>query len=201
MDTSYYRDLITSEYRLAPHFMAWLEAGLTAMNDAQPTAEELISAFDLDHAKGIQLDILGRILGRARTINFNPESGSAVLDDDTYRMMLRAKIVWNTWDGTITALYDLWGELFPDNQLIIADNQDMTMDVLFVGDFTDLESEIITNGYIIPKPEGVRINFYVIDVTVFSYGYQNKILQGYGAAWLDSKFFAGSAGKKEETNG
>jgi hypothetical protein len=187
MDKSYYENLITSEYRLQPHFMAWVDAGIDALNDMQNTAENIIQAFHIDSAIGVQLDVLGVILGCSRIINFEPSDGSSqTLDDDSYRLLLKAKIVQNQWDGKITSLYTMWADLFPDTELLLIDNQDMSMNVLIIGNFSALEKDFISHGYIIPKPEGVRINFATISTAIFSYGYDNDVMAGYGSPWINS---------------
>ncbi len=72
-------------------------------------AIDIIKAFDLDTATGNQLDIIGIILGRSRQLYFQPpDNFSAILDDNAYRTLLRAKIVWNQWKGSIPELYTLW---------------------------------------------------------------------------------------------
>lgn len=189
-DITYYKNLITSEYRLSPKFMAWLEGGLKAANDTNASAESIIAAFDIDNAIGMQLDILGILIGRKRTVDFQPKAGmSPVLDDSNYRLALKAKIIWNQWKGTLPEIQDAWSNLFPNGYIIIFDNQDMTMDALIVGDFSQMEKDLIDNGYIIPKPAGVRINFIVIASTdgipLFSYGYDNEILGGYDTTWFN----------------
>jgi hypothetical protein len=94
-------------------------------------------------------------------LDFQPSGGaSPTLDDDTYRFVLKAKIAQNQWDGTIPQLYEIWNNVFPLVPIRIKDNQDMSFDVLFVSpSFTNLEKELITNGYIIPKPQSVLVSY------------------------------------------
>lgn len=194
MENIYYLNLIPSQYRLQPKFMKWLEAGIQKLQDSNSTAQEIISNFDLDTATGVQLDIIGKLIGRSRQLDFQPRADvSSVLDDDYYRLLLKAKIVWNQWKGTLPELYTAWQEIFPNGNLLILDNQDMSMDVIVSGDFSVLEKDLIYNGLVVPKPEGVRINYIIIaqnaDVPIFSYGYDNEFLGGYTTNWI-----------KEETN-
>lgn len=194
MDNIYYLDLIPSQYRLQPKFMKWLETGIQKLQDSNSTAREIISSFDLDTASGVQLDIIGKLIGRSRQLDFQPRADiSSILDDGNYRLLLKSRIVWNQWKGTLPELYGAWQEIFPNGNLLILDNQDMSMDVIVSGDFSALEKDLIYNGLVVPKPEGVRINYIIIaqnaDIPIFSYGYDNEFLGGYTANWI-----------KEETN-
>ena len=157
-------------------------------SEVENTAQKLIDAFELDEAVGTQLDILGRIVGIERMLNFQPTSGSALMDDDNYRLCIKAKIIKNTWRGNAQDLYDAWNILFPGTKIFeIQDLQDMSFNVFISGDFDDLQKEIINHGYIIPKPEGVRINLLTItDLTglpLFAYDYDTLYLSGYGSHW------------------
>lgn len=189
-DLTYYMKLVTSEYRNSKKFNAYLKKILEILCATDTTAEELIEAFNIDLAVGKQLDILGLIIGRGRTVNFQPKAGmSAVLDDYYYRLILKAKIVWNHWNGTLPQLIESWQMLCPEGKILFFDNQNMSMDVVLIGEFSQMEKELIDNGYIVPKPEGVRINFIVIEspdgIPLFSYGYDNELLGGYGTHWFN----------------
>jgi len=154
-----YLQLVTSEHAGKPNFIALLSAALQAPDDIETCAGTMnTQAFDLDNAVGAQLDVLGEIVGVSRTLDFQPSDGSSpVLDDNTYRLILRAKIAKNQWDGTIPAIYSLWQGLFPTNpQLGIQDNQDMTITAR-ISLFTPLQKDLVSNGYLLPRPEGVKL--------------------------------------------
>ncbi len=179
-DLAYYKGLITHQYRMSTKFMQWLEANLQLFSDAAGVADDLIAAFGLDTAVGAQLDILGDILGVGRTVSFSPSGGvSPVLDDDTYRVVLKAKIVKNHWDGQIGSLVRAWQLLFPDGQILVTDNEDMSMDVLVAGNLTTLIQELIEHGYIVPKPEGVKINYVFGTLPAFGYDLETGYVAGY----------------------
>lgn len=189
MDNSYYLNLIPSEHRLSPNFINWLIFGIQKLQDDNSSALDIINAFDLDTATGTQLDIIGSLIGISRQLDFQPRSDiSSILDDVYYRLLLRARIVWNQWKGTIKELYEAWQVIFPAGNLLIMDNQDMSMDIVVSGNFSVMERELINNGLIIPKSEGVRINYIIIEensnLPVFSYGYDNEILGGYNSNWI-----------------
>ena len=189
LDNSYYLNLIPSEHRLSPNFINWLTFGIQKLQDDNSSALDIINAFDLDTATGTQLDIIGTLVGISRQLDFQPRSDiSSVLDDVYYRLLLRARIVWNQWKGTIKELYEAWQVIFPAGNLLIMDNQDMSMNMVVSGNFSVMERELINNGLIVPKSEGVRINYIIIEensnLSVFSYGYDNEILGGYNNNWI-----------------
>lgn len=190
-DVEYYRRLLTSEYRNSPRLNEWLLWLLHYGQDAEMAARNIISLFDLDVATGVQLDTLGAIAGVSRTLNFMPIGGySPVLEDETYRLIIRAAIIRNVWKGTIEELYNLWYALFTGGaKLQVHDNQDMSFNITLMGEFTTLERELISHGYIIPKPEGVRINLLTIVDTeglpLFAYDRDTYMESGYTAHWAE----------------
>lgn len=157
---AYYQDLLTSEYKSTVQFNAWMAAVLSIATDISNCLNSITEAFDLDFAVGAQLDILGQIVGVSRTVNFQPSDGvSPVLDDTTYRILLKATIAQNQWDGTIGSLYPIWAQLFPSGQITIIDNQNMSATILLTGVFSSIIEDLITNGMIVPRPQAVNYNF------------------------------------------
>ena len=195
MTVEEYKNLITSQYQNSTKFMAWLEVNLDyldkiieLMNSTEilpigsPEFIDFINAFDIDYAIGMQLDILGLLIGQSRVVDFEPTGYSPptnTLEDDDYRILLKAKIIKNCWKGNIQQLYAAWEILFSNNLIIIIDNQDMTMSCGIYNDFNLVIRDLIINGYIIPKPEGVEINFFFGTLPVFGYGIQNSFIAGY----------------------
>lgn len=180
-----YLNLITSEYRQKPKFVAMMAAELSLMVWIQDLLTSMVPLFDLDTAVGDQLDILGKWAGISRNINI-PIPGSeiyftwdgaasvgwdygiwpdsttpfavTVLPDDVYRTLIKTKIAANHWDGTIDGAYAVWDALFTTVTILIKDNQDMTYDLAFVGGIIDsLTLALVLNGEIQLKPEGVRL--------------------------------------------
>ena len=121
-----YTELITSEHKGRPKFEAMVSLVAGAFVGTNNTALSLPSAFDLDTAVGAQLDVVGKWVGLSRQVAvplsgvyfawntsavgwnqgvwqgpFDPGTGLIDLDDGTYRILLRAKIGANSWDGTL----------------------------------------------------------------------------------------------------
>ena len=176
----YYTSIITSEYQLSPNFIAWLTAALRKLDDISQCLAGFVAAFDLDSAIGPQLDTLGLIVGQGRTVGFQPSNGvSPILDDTTYRILLKARIAQNSWNGQIGSLQAIWQNLFPGGRIAIQDNQNMTATVILSGSFTSIISDLITNGYIVPRPQAVEYTFVRGTAPYLGYDENN----GYVAGW------------------
>lgn len=159
---SYYLGLFTSLYKTSPKLNAWQTIRLQPLADIMTCAAGITAAYDLDTAVGVQLDILGQVIGASRTVPFQPSMGvSPILDDTTYRLLLYAKRANNTWNGKILSLYPLWQTLFPGGHIIFIDNQNMTATIILSGTFTSIQSDLIENDLIVPRPEGVLYKYIV----------------------------------------
>mgnify|MGYP005874428315 FL=1 len=241
-DKEYYRNLITSEYRLAPKFNAMVRNMVDYNCTMDRAVLKLVEMFDIDTAINNQLDILGACVGVSRDLKFEPtpvgrgdvicptpeemekDTGdesiytvyqtpipaqledtqiiagpspadmddAPLVTDDVYRTMIKARIIQNTWKGNVLDLYEVWHNLFPDNHGIqIQDLQDMSFNIVLIGDYSGLMKELILHGYIIPKPEGVRINSLAFISTdglpIFAYDYNTLNYSGYKSHWLQAR--------------
>lgn len=186
MDINRYLNLITSEHREQPNFITWLSAPLQIADDTVTMLKEFDSKFDLDLAVGSQLDILGSIVGVERVVNFQPTGGiSPILDDESYKLVIKAKIAQNQWDGTLPGLTSIWSSIFPTVAIIVKDNLNMTADVALIGIGSTFERELTENGYIIPRPEGVKYNYYFTDNIIFGFDIDNSYYSGFDVGyWL-----------------
>lgn len=172
---------MTSEYSPgpSPQFNQWLAAVLSIANDISSCLASITQAFDLDFAIGVQLDVLGQIVGVSRTVNFQPSNGvSPILDDTTYRILLKATIAQNQWDGTIGSLYPVWDQLFPGGKISIVDNQNMTATILVTGAFTSIIQDLIINGLIVPRPQSVAYTFVFGTLPFFGCDSNNAFVAG-----------------------
>jgi hypothetical protein len=187
-EISYYQGLITSEYQNSTNFKDFLTEMLTILDDVSSLADGLVVDFDLDlstsspltGAIGDQLDILGEIIGQSREMVFEPTGGvSPILDDDTYRVLLKAKILENHWDGRLLSLNQAWQDLFPGGTIAVADNQNMTLDVIITGEFSSIIVDLITNGLIVPRPQGVLMTINFGSVPYFGFDINNSYIAGF----------------------
>lgn len=159
---SAYQDLITSQHRGKPRYMATVTALLKYSTDIYSCAVYLDDNFDLDLAEGAQENTLGVLVGQSRNMPFELiTTGSSVLDDDTYRTLLKSKIAKNVWKGGIMDIAEIWQALFGE-RIKIQDNQDMTIEVLIDSTPTTSVQELILQGMVVPKPQSVNMLYKVI---------------------------------------
>lgn len=184
---SRYTDLITNYHRDKPLFTQHVDLSTRPLSDAASAVKSLVTAFDIDEAVGVQLDILGEWIGRKRTVAipisgvyfsldteglgwdqgvwqgpYDPDSGYTSLSDDTYRIILKAKIAINQWDGTNDALKGILDTALEGSGLTmqIVDGQDMTISIWVFPerDINLVSRELIAairQGYLTVKAAGV----------------------------------------------
>jgi hypothetical protein len=176
----YYMGLVSSEYTNSPKFNKLLYVLLRKFDDVTNCLISMDTAFDLDSAIGVQLDMLGVTAGAGRTVNFQPSGGvSPILDDGTYRILIKAKIAQNQWTGTLDSLYPIWKTMFPAGNIIIADNQNMTANIFVTGTFTSILQDLINHGYIVPRPEGVQYTYTFGALPAFGFDLNNAFVAGF----------------------
>ena len=179
LPTGYYAGLLTHQYRLSPKLNALLYLLLKKFDNVSQCLVSMDVAFDLDAAVGNQLDMLGAIVQAPRTVPFQPSNGvSPILDDATYRILIKATIGKNQWNGTIDGLYPIWQSLFPGGKIVVADNQNMTATILMSGSFTSITKDLITNGMIVPRPQGVLYTYSFATEPVFGADLSNAYVAG-----------------------
>ncbi|QEQ22432.1 DUF2612 domain-containing protein [Achromobacter xylosoxidans] len=217
-NTDDYIARLSAWHRGKPRFVA----NVTALCGAAASLRELYggmpAAFDLDLAVGAQLDAVGRWVGLDRKVRtpianvyfshdtdglgfdqgvwqgpFDPDSGLTALDDDTYRLLLRAKIGANHWDGTLEASAAILERIFGGGtHVFIQDNGDMSVDIGVAGTPPSaLFLALLTGGYIPLKPQGVRISYYVIpsnEGPLFGFDVQNHYISGFDSGLWGSLF-------------
>ena len=154
----HYLDLITSEHRDKPKYIAMVNALLQPSDDIFALGITIDDEFDVDLAVGKQEDTLGEIVDMDRTLPYQPISApSAVMDNENYRAMIKAKIAKNMWRGGIEDMEDVWQALF-GTRIAIQDNQDMTITVS-LNPYSGMLRENLLHELIIPKPQSVRVKY------------------------------------------
>lgn len=176
----YYLDLFTSEYRASTRLLAWANANIQLFQDVLFCIRELMSAWDLDLAVGVQLDTIGLWVGASRTLPFQPSGGvSPILDDASYRILLRAKIAQNHWDGTLDGLLRSWQAIFPNGLLVVNDHQDMTVDLYVAAPFSSVVQDMVLNGLIVPRPQGVLYTISVAALPMLGFDRGDSFVAGF----------------------
>ena len=78
------------------------------------------------------------------------------LPDETYRLLLKAKIGANRWDGTVPGAYEVWESAFADtgSLILMQDNQDMSVVIGLAGTPLDaVMRNLLLQGYLPLKPK------------------------------------------------
>ncbi|WP_175698478.1 DUF2612 domain-containing protein [Burkholderia ambifaria] len=205
-----YTSLITSEHRDQPRYMATIGALVQPIVDQMNVLQSLPGKFDLDNAVGVQLDDVGLWVGVSRKIRtplsgiyfsfdvaglgfdqgiwkgpFDPDTGLTVLDDDTYKLVIRAKIGANHWDGTLASSAAILNSIFDsDTHVFIEDHQDMSMTIGIAGKVPSaVFLALLAGGYIPLKPEGVRVSYTVVTsvdgAPLFGFDMNNELVAGF----------------------
>lgn len=184
---SKYTELITNYHATKPKFFDHIDLSTRPLIDISTATRGLVSAFDIDTAVGVQLDILGLWIGRSRIVSqpisgvyfsldidglgfdqgvwqgpYDPDSGYTTLNDETYRIILKAKIAINNWDGRNDSLPPILDAALEGSglKMQIVDNQDMTISIWVFPetDISNVSLELIAairQGYLTVKAAGV----------------------------------------------
>ncbi|PWT77512.1 MAG: hypothetical protein C5B60_02440 [Chloroflexi bacterium] len=131
-----YLDRITYPHNHQLRFMRVIALAAEYGCDSLQIARALETLFDLDTATGLALDFVGQHIGLTRRVTvaqlqffawdvarlgwdeapwagpFSDNTITVTLDDTHYRMVLRARIEANRWDGTREGAYAAWHSYF-----------------------------------------------------------------------------------------
>jgi hypothetical protein len=214
-DVTDYTGLVTSEHAEKPRFMAMIGGVAQAFVDIQNQLAATPQKFDLDSAGVVQLDAVGLWVGVTRNVNtpltgvyfsldtsglgfdqgvwqgpFDPTTGVVSLDDDTYRLLIRAKIGANSWDGTLATSAEILNSIFDGGTFVfIQDNGDMSITYGIAGNVPSaIFLALLRGGYIPLKPEAVHINGYYVTSNpggpLFGFDVENNLISGFDVgAW------------------
>jgi hypothetical protein len=212
---SNYTDLVASENKGKPSFISVVQSLVSPLVDSINLNVAMSGFFDLDSAVGAQLDVIGEWVGVDRRISiplvgvyfafdvtglgfeqgswlgpYDPTTGMSLLPDDSYRILIRARIGVNRWDGTVAGLLAILLAVFvgATTKVFAIDNQDMTMSVGIAGGLPSaVNLALIKGGYIVPKPSGVLVFYTVTSVDgapLFGFDVQNSYISGFDTgAW------------------
>jgi hypothetical protein len=208
-----YENLIIPEHLGQPNYVATIDLSTQPFVDEQNEYATFDALFDLDRAVGVQLDAVGVRVGRSRFVNvplsgvyfswdtvnlgwdqgywrgeFDPSQGVVALDDPTYRLLLRAVIIANSWDGTVIGAAPALAEMFndtttPGTLLFIINGFNMTMTIAIAGQVPPaIFLAILVNNEIPLAPVGVGTNYIMISNPtgpIFGFDIENAYVSGW----------------------
>lgn len=172
---------VLSEYANSPIITALIDL-FAQWLDPQSRFDRFYSLiWDIDTAQGYGLDVWGRILGVGRVLQvpvgeylgFEQDaqakpfgfgifySGSRLtnnvaLTDEAYRTLLLAKAALNITNASAPAINTILLNLF--GQGYVRDNRDMTITYVFSEALTPVETAIVFQSGVLPKPCGVSFD-------------------------------------------
>lgn len=212
---STYLDLVTAWHSTQPDFMETLRQTVEPLVQIEQTIACLPADFDIDAAVGVQLDVVGEWVGRSRIVliplanvyfsfgivnlgfgqgswkgPYDPVEGLTQLDDYHYRLLLKAKIAANQWDGTTPGAVAVMDVLFGPigSTFFVQDNGDMSAIFGMSGQLPSaVFLALFAGGYIPLKPAGVQVRYLFVSRNgnpMFGFGLDNKYISGFGrGAW------------------
>ena len=183
-----YLDLVTSEYAEKTKFNQMLSAILDMECPIVDNLDEFNELFNLDNAVGDQLDICGQLVGLTRELPIEDPDIPDVLDDDLFRAVIKARICSNHWNGTNEQWQEIITQMFPDAVFEVVDNQDMTISVVMINPNASAAlTALLFNGYIVPKPAGVKVNWTIMDHALFGWDRNTSFVKGWDdGIWSDT---------------
>lgn len=179
-DNKKYIDLITSEHYNKPKYKSYVKTFLDMLSPAVDCYNEYNILFVLDTAKGDQLDIIGDLVGIGRNLPTDNSEIPSTLPDNYYRKVIKSKIYFNHWDGTRESLEKIIDENFSGLAYEFVDDQDMSYEITIIDPDSDpVIVALLEEGYILPKPSGVRVNYNVISSPYFGWDKDTKFIKGW----------------------
>lgn len=183
---------VYAQYRNKPKTMDWIAINGDLGNEIELAYQDIAASYDIDNAGTNELDILGRIVLIGRSFEakvltdaflfgaaqfgaaqFRPGSGVGIqqLNNDVYRLLIKAKISKNTNDATLDSIINALDFIVETTGIKIDDPEDMSFSLIF-DTLTQLENLVIRIFDIIPKPQGVRYSGFVDLSAVTQFGRQ-----------------------------
>jgi hypothetical protein len=199
-----YLELITSEHQESPKYLEIVKLLTEGFWDNTILLDNFYTYFDINTAIGNQLDILGQWIGISRNVR-SPISGAffsfdiiglgfdesfwdqalgmgnSQLSDTDYRVILQAKIMLNTWDGTLAQATANLSVMLPNNIIYVRDNQNMTMTYFVSGKLSIVTRALLKQGYFDLRPAGVSLTYQeTTSGSFFAWGANSGNLRGWG---------------------
>ncbi len=162
----YYKDLLIVQYRSKPKARATIDALVKmVVCDQLPVAVQ--DAFGVGTAEGVQLDVIGNIVGASRYgFDF---SGPVTLDDADFRQFIQIAIAQNTAGSSLYDVQTILATFFP-GIIFVFDHLGMRINYWFDSDAisTQLAEFFIQSGRL-PKPIGVQLGAIIFLPSIDDY--------------------------------
>ena len=179
---------LLTQFRDATTLQGYIKALMSEANPIEMALFDTLTKRGIDTAEGVQLDILGDIVGQSREIvdasaltffgyvgaptnvggygsaRYLSEGESTIgtrdLTDEEYRLFIRARVAKNHSSGTINDTVNLVSFIVGSTNIIVTDGTEpATFSVGVLEDDITANAKIfISQSDLIPKPAGVQID-------------------------------------------
>ncbi len=210
-DVSKYTNLITSQHADKPNFVSVVSAACQPLADLSDIYSRIPQLYDVDVAVGQQLDVVGQWVGVSRNLSapltgvyfafdtagvgfdqgvwlgpYDPVSGLVSLPDDFYRVVIKAKILNNHWNGSKADAYTLANAIFSvlGFSTFIEDHSDLTINIGLVGAGSPsaIVQALLTSGKFDVKPATIHIANYIYQSApgpIFAFDLNSSLFAGF----------------------
>jgi len=173
-------NLLIKQYWEKPKANAEIEFRAQTWGTVSDFLAALDPAFDLDTAVGVQLDVLGRIVGISRNIPAAAQEGlpGPQLEDSDYRFFIRVKASFNRSSAylssdTFISVQSVILAAFNGGAYVV-DNLDMTLTLYVSPQVSIARLRLIRVLGLFPKPQGVRYKLIVQAEPGATFGFSNN---------------------------
>jgi hypothetical protein len=180
----FYVALLTSEHRSQPNFQAAVRALVKGFADGTDILRGMIEKYNIDTAVGDQLDTIGLWVGVTRRVPipltdlyftwdgtvatgwgqgqwkgpFDPGVGLVELGDSDFRLLIKAKIAANMYDGTIEQMLFILEYLFGAENIGLLDNMNMTYRINYnTARLSSVQQALLVNDLLMLRPAGISV--------------------------------------------
>tara|TARA_R110000772_G_scaffold109924_3_gene213337 strand:- start:6522 stop:7160 length:639 start_codon:yes stop_codon:yes gene_type:complete len=193
-----YNTRVYAQYADKPKAVKWFNIVPDIADELFTVFDSVRGSYDIDNAKGSQLDVIGRIIVIDRSFEsqvffdvdtvFGKDTLAAqfggvdsqfestgtnisnTVSDSIFRVLIKAKIAKNNSDATLDGVVKALSYITSSSPIQIIDNEDMTFSVSFGTVLTDIEKFVFDTFDIVPRPQGVKFLGYVEELTVTQFG-------------------------------
>ena len=185
---------IYNEYADKPKAVEWIRINGELGNEIEQAYCDVAESYDIDSATTYELDVLGRIVVISREFESQiditafqfdgnstqfggpfqfsaaTEENVEAINNEVYRLLIRAKIANNNSDATLDSIILALNEIVKSGSARIIDNEDMSFIVSFSGPLTAQERFVLQTYDITPRPQGVKLLGFIDETSVPSFG-------------------------------
>lgn len=152
-------DRVIWQYRSSENFKAWIDTlPSVAQTELELPMEEMLNILDVDNESGlfdykesVYLNVVGAIVGKIR-------NHILLLDDDVYRVVIKAKIRKNSSTALIDNIKEAIEFITDGIEAEINDKQNMSFSVVFAENLGSSLRTILSTFDLIPRPQGVKVH-------------------------------------------